>query len=102
MGISTVSVRVPEEIKQELKLFERDEKLTQTSEATRKLLLIGLETWRREKALRLLEQGEVTFSKAAKLARMTVWEFADLIKQRKVVWIRNREMIRQDLRAAAQ
>lgn len=100
MGIATISVRVPAEIKSELKHFERDEKLTQTSEAARKVLMIGLEKWRKERALRLFEAGEVSFSKAAEIAKITVWEFAELVKDKKITWLRNKEMIHKDISAA--
>lgn len=100
MGISTISVRVPKQVRKDLDSFERDEKLTQTSEAARKLLMIGLEFWRKEKALKLLGQGEVTFSKAAEIAQLSVWDFAELVKEKGVVWIRNRETILRDIQAA--
>ncbi len=100
MVISTVSVRVPEEIKQDLKHFEQDEKLTQISEAARKLLLLGLETWRKEKALTLLQQGKVTFSKAAQIAKMNVWEFSELVKEKKITWIKDSDLVKNDLEAA--
>lgn len=100
MSISTISVRVPEQVRKDLRSFERDEKLTQTSEAARKLLLIGLESWRKEKALKLLGRGEVTFSKAAQIAQLNVWDFAELVRERRVTWITNKEMILKDISAA--
>ncbi len=100
MTIATISVRVPEDIKNDLKEFEKDEKMTQTSEAARKLLLMGLEIWKRDKALRLLEAGKVTFLKAAEIAEVNVWDFAALVKERKIVWIKNKEFARRDIEAA--
>ncbi len=99
MSISTISVRIPELVKKELKEFEREEKLIQTSEATRKLLLIGLETWRRERALDLLSQSKISFSKAAQMAKMNVWDFTSLIKERKIVWIKDAALIEKDINA---
>lgn len=49
-----------------------------------------------DNALKLLEEGEVSFSKAAKLAGLNIWDFADLIRERKVVWIKNKEFIKKD------
>ncbi len=100
MAITTISVRVPEEVKSEVQEFEKDEKLIQMSEAARKLLLMGLESWRKEKALHLFAQGRVTFSKAAQIAKVDAWEFADLIKERKIVWIKNVERLKRDITAA--
>ena len=39
-------------------------------------------------ALNLLQRGEVTFAKAAEIANLSLWEFADLVKQRKIEWVR--------------
>ncbi len=99
MTITTISVRVPQTVKSELKEFEREEKLLQTSEATRKLLLMGLETWHRERALRLLELGKISFSKAAQMAKMNIWDFTLLIKERKIVWIKDAKFIEKDIDA---
>ncbi len=100
MGIATISVRVPDDIKEDVAEFERDEKLTQTSEAARKLIMLGLEIWRKDKALKLFESGKVTFSKAAEIAELDVWEFAALVKEKKTVWIKNKEFLRRDIEAA--
>jgi predicted HTH domain antitoxin len=100
MAVATISMRLPEHIRHEVEQFERDEKLTQISEAARKLLLLGLESWKKEKALHLLERGKISFSKAASLAGLDVWSFADLVKEQKIVWIKDKEMIKKDIEAA--
>ncbi len=102
MTIATISVRVPDDIKQEVKDFEKEEKLLQTSEATRKLLLMGLETWRKERAIRSLEQGKMSFTKAAQIAKMDLWEFVELVKERKIIWIKNKDFLKKDLEIVAQ
>ncbi|PMB75217.1 MAG: hypothetical protein C0193_01480, partial [Candidatus Bathyarchaeota archaeon] len=30
----------------------------------------------------------VTFAKAAEIAKLSLWEFADLVKQRNIEWVR--------------
>lgn len=40
------------------------------------------------KALKMLERGEVTFSKAAKLADMDVWHFAERVKESGITWVK--------------
>jgi predicted HTH domain antitoxin len=100
MAVGTISMRLPEQVRHEVEQFEKDEKLTQISEAARKLLLIGLESWKKEKALKLLEQGKISFSRAAAIAGLDVWSFADLVKEQKIVWIKDKEMIQQDIEAA--
>jgi predicted HTH domain antitoxin len=36
----------------------------------------------------LLRDGKVTFAKAAEVAKLSLWEFADLVKQCNVEWVR--------------
>lgn len=98
--MTTVSVRLADEIKQEIDYFAREEKLEDTSEATRKLIAIGLEDFHRERALKMLQVGRVSFLKAAKIARMNVWDFAELVKSRKIVWISDKEFIKKDIEMA--
>jgi predicted HTH domain antitoxin len=38
--------------------------------------------------LDFLREGKVTFAKAAEMAKLSLWEFADLVKQRNVEWVR--------------
>ncbi len=98
--MDTISVRVSPTVKQELHQFAVDEKLEQTSEAARKLLLLGLEGWHKKKALELFFAGKVTLSKAASLAKMNVWDFMDMVKLEKAPWIKEKRFIEQDLRAS--
>ena len=94
----TISVRVSAEIKEELRKYAKDEKLEQTSEAARKLLMIGLEDWHKENAIELFSKGVITLSKAAEIAKVSVWEFSDIIKQRGIIWIKKDEFLKDDLK----
>jgi len=98
--MATISFRVADETKNEVECFSREEKLEDISEAARKLVAIGLEEFYREKALKLLETGRATFLKAAKIARMNVWDFAELVKTRKITWIKDKELIKRDIQLA--
>jgi predicted HTH domain antitoxin len=84
--MGTISTRVPDELEAELEAYLEDEKLDRST-AVRKLLSEGLEEWRREQALDQLAAGTVTFSKAAELAGMSVWDFAQLAKERDITWV---------------
>ena len=84
--MGTISARVPEDLESELEAYVETEKLDRST-AVRKLLSEGLEEWRRERAVDRLRAGEVTFSRAADLADMTVWEFARLLEERDVTWV---------------
>ncbi|MBI4449012.1 UPF0175 family protein [Candidatus Woesearchaeota archaeon] len=94
---STISVRVPAGVRQELDIFVKEEKMVQTSEAARKLLLIGLEEWHKKKALNLLSKGRVTLSKAAQIAKVSIWEMIELAKGQGIRIARERKYLEQDL-----
>ena len=84
--MGTISARVPEELERELEAYLEAENL-ERSTAVRKLLVEGLEEWRREQALQQLADGAITFSKAAELAGMSGWDFARLAEERDVTWV---------------
>lgn len=92
----TISVRVSSEMKGELKKFAEDEKLEQTSEIARKLLILGLNEWHKKRALRLFSSGKITLSKGAALAQMDTWSFAELIRQRGTAWIKEKRFVEKD------
>lgn len=84
--MGTISARVPDELEAELDAYLEDENLDRST-AIRKLLSEGLEAWRRERALDQLAAGTITFSKAAERAGMSVWDFAQLAKERDITWV---------------
>ena len=95
--MGTISTRVPDELEAELEAYLEDEKLDRST-AVRKLLSEGLEEWRRERALEQLATGSITFSKAAELAGMSVWDFTQLAKEHDVTWVAD-EHLDADLEA---
>ena len=84
--MGTISARVPDELEAELEEFLEAERLDRST-AVRKLLGEGLAEWRRDRALDRLEAGEVTLSKAADLAGVSVWELTSLAAERDVTWV---------------
>ena len=84
--MGTISARVPDELEDELEAYLEDEKLDRST-AVRKLLAEGLEAWRREQALDQLAAGQITFSRAAELAGLSVWDFAQLAQDRDITWV---------------
>lgn len=87
LTLKTLAVRVPEETEREIREMAEREKLDKAT-AVRALLQRGIDDWRRETALELLREGKVTFAKAAEMARLSLWEFADLVKVSGVEWVR--------------
>ena len=100
MADVSVSVRIPTAIESDLKRFMKQERL-EKSVAVRKMLYLGLKEWKQERALKLLEQGEITVSKAAEIADLDIWEFLDVLKKSGKIWVKDSpERIRRDIKAA--
>jgi predicted HTH domain antitoxin len=95
--MGTISARVPDELEAELEAYLEAENLDRST-AVRKLLAEGLQEWRRDRALEQLAAGRVTFSRAAELAGMSVWDFAQLAKERDITWVSG-EHLDDDLEA---
>ena len=99
--MGTMSIRMPGELEKELKEFTKDEKLSQTSDAVRKLLSMGLEQWRKEKAFQYFIEGKCSMSKAAKMAQVPIWDFMKLVQERKIPWITDKDLLLKDFRIKA-
>ena len=84
--MGTISSRVPDELETEFEQYLEDENLDRST-AVRKLLSEGLEQWRHERALDKLAEGSITLSKAAEIAELSVWEFAQLAEDHDVTWV---------------
>jgi predicted HTH domain antitoxin len=82
----TVSARIPREMEEEVEALMREEHL-EKSAALRRLLHLGIENYRRERAVRLLFERKATLSKAAQVAKITIWEMLDLVRERGIVWV---------------
>ncbi|MEM3825713.1 MAG: UPF0175 family protein [Candidatus Bathyarchaeia archaeon] len=87
MTLKPLAVRIPEEIEREIQEVIEQEGLDKAT-AVRKLLELGIGEWRKQTALELLRDGKVTFAKAAEIAKLSLWEFADLVKQCNIEWVR--------------
>lgn len=93
--MGTVSARLPDELEEMLDEYVEEEDI-ERSVAVRKLLSQGLEDWRRERAVELLEDGSVSFSRAAEIAETDVWSLAEYVEERDTVWVEETE---EDLEA---
>ncbi len=97
----SVSARIPEDVFKELEAFMKEESL-EKSASIRKLLADGLQHWKEQRALKSLEEGKVTFLKAAEIAGLSVWDFADLVREKGIVWIKSENFIYSDIKKAFQ
>ena len=101
LTLKPLAVRVPAEVEKEICEITAEEKLDKAT-VVRKLLEIGIAEWRKQTALELLQKGKVTFTKAAEIARLSLWEFVDLLKQRSFEWVRYLpEDVEKDFREAS-
>jgi predicted HTH domain antitoxin len=101
LTLRPLAVRIPEEIEKEILEMVKRENLDKAT-AVRTLLEMGIMEWRKQTALDLLRNGKVTFAKAAEIAKLSLWEFADLVKQRNVEWVRyTPEEIEKEIREAS-
>ncbi len=55
-----------------------------------------------QRALKALEEGKVTFLKAAQMSGLSVWGLADLVREKGLFWIRSEKFIRRDIEKALQ
>jgi len=87
LTLKPLAVRIPAKIEKDIKEIVEEENLDKAT-VVRNLLELGVAEWRKQMALDLLQKGKVTFTKAAQIAKLSLWEFADLSKQRNIEWVR--------------
>lgn len=87
LTLKPLAVRIPAEVEKELLEIIEKEGLDKAT-VVRNLLEMGIVEWRKRTALDFLREGKVTFAKAADMAKLSLWEFVDLVKQRNVEWVR--------------
>ncbi|MCD4766125.1 MAG: hypothetical protein K8R34_06415 [Methanosarcinales archaeon] len=95
----SISARIPEDIFQELETFMKEESL-EKSASIRKLLSEGLHHWKKERALKLLEDGKVTLLNAAQMSGISVWDLADIVREKGLVWIKSEKYLADDIQKA--
>ncbi len=101
MTLKPLAVRVPVELEEEISEIIKKEKLDKAT-VVRNLLEAGITEWRKQTALELLGKGKATFARAADIAKLSLWEFADLVKQCNVEWVRfEPEDVEKDFKAAS-
>ena len=97
----SISARIPEDVFKELEAFMREESL-EKSASIRKLLAEGLQHWKEQRALKSLEEGKVSYLKAAEMSGLSVWDFADLVREKGMIWIKSEKFIHRDIKKALQ
>jgi predicted HTH domain antitoxin len=94
----TVAARLPEELVEQIE-SEAATRREEKSAIIRQALEKGLRRLALERALELYRDGKVTLWKAASLARLTLWEFLEEVKVRKISLPYTLEEAREDMKA---
>lgn len=92
-----ISAKIPEELKEEIEELMKEEGLEEGI-ALRKLLTMAISEWKKERALKMLTEGKISYLKAAEEAGMNVWDFTEFLKEKKAVWLKEEGILR-DLNA---
>jgi predicted HTH domain antitoxin len=87
LTIKPLAERVPAELNEEISQIIKEEKLDKAT-IVRNLLQSGMTEWRKQRAVGFLRKGKASFAQAAEIAKLSLWEFADLVKQCNVEWVR--------------
>jgi len=77
-----ISIVIPEDLKKEIEEFVREDGLEESA-VLRKLLNMAMSEGKKEKAVKLLAEGKISYMKAVKKSGMNVWDFAEMVKERK-------------------
>lgn len=80
-----VEVALDDDLAGSLSRYAREERLSRGVAAER-LLAAALAEWRRDRAVERFASGEVGFVRAAEIADVDAWAFADLLRERGVDW----------------
>ncbi len=93
----TIAARLPESMVQELESAAEEWK-EEKSAIIRQALELGLRQFALDKALELYRDGKVTLWKAASLSKLTLWEFLEEVKRRKISLPYSLEEAKKDVR----
>lgn len=95
--MAQVATRLKGKLLEDLDLIVREEK-TDRATVLRKLLAIGVSHWKLEKALKLYSERKVTTWKAAEIAGLSLYEFIDILRVRRIPAQYTLEDLKEDLK----
>jgi predicted HTH domain antitoxin len=99
VGVEQLNIRIPKKLARELEALAEAEHIAKIDIA-RQLLWEGIARRKQEAALKLYEQGQVSKSRAAEIADLSLWEFTEVVDQRGARWNYNLEEAKQELQRA--
>jgi predicted HTH domain antitoxin len=78
--LKVVTSRIPEKYFEDLKTIQKEEQANQ-AEVLRRLLTKAISDWKKDRALRLLEEHRITIRKAASMADLSYVEMLTLTEK---------------------
>jgi len=95
-----VGTRLPDTVVRDLEAIEQVEQ-SDRSTTVRKLLSRAIQDWKMDHYSRLYGSGKLTIARAAREARVSVWEMMDYVKSKKITAQYDLEDFQRDLKTLA-
>jgi len=95
--MAQVATRLKGKLLDDLKLIESEER-TDRATVLRKLIAVGISHWKLEHALKLYMNKKATTWKAAETAGLSLYEFIDVLRSRRIPAQYTIEDLEEDLR----
>lgn len=99
--MGTITIRLPDALVRELDEVSRIEQLNRST-VLRRLLAKSIQEWRLERALELYAEQKFSFGQATSYSGISVWEFNELLLERRIPRNYGAAELRQDLETAEQ
>ena len=94
----TITTRLPDEYVKGIDKIGKIEKID-TSGVIRKLLVKAIEEWKKDYAIEMYKKGKFSFGEAAKFAEISVWDFPNLLKEKKITLNLDLDELESDLKS---
>ncbi len=79
--MEVITIRIDEDNFKDLQEIEKQEKADRAA-VTRKLLAYAIQEWKINNAIKLIQEGKITFRRAAKIIGCTYADFINLMEKR--------------------
>ncbi|MCW4007363.1 MAG: UPF0175 family protein [Candidatus Bathyarchaeota archaeon] len=96
-----VSARLPKEKARLVEEIAKEEKVDKSTILEKAVEHYARE-WKLKKALEMYRDGQITLSRAAEIAEISIWEIIDLLAQKKVNLQYSADDLEEDLKALEQ
>ena len=93
-----ISTRISDNLAKDLEEIEREE-MTDRATVIRKLLKRAIELWKKERSLRLYQEGKITLWRAARLAGVTLREMMEQAAEKGIQFKYSAKDLEEDIEA---